>query len=426
VLAATTLPEAHVFAARAVAGPHRRALETAAAEVVIALLRAPFEPTVRLGLGELDRRFDPARPDLVLVDLLLSSDAPRARERAREWLRRCAPLWTQDPEWVLIFLGSPDAETASLAADLAAPALHEQPELRRALAGRLLALLRAPERGPGTHDVYARVAREALPGEIGALLGVADLVGMVTSGSPPLQALGGDLLGRRPEAIDELGLEGLVVLAGHEVAAVRAAAHSLIRSATERFRSDPAALLLLVESDWADTRTLAFDLLRGAIGLETLGPDALMGLLDSNRVDVQDVGRELARRHMAALDPRVLMTRLCEHPHPNMRRFALDLIVTHLPDDPSALARVEPFFRAAMLDLRPDRLLKRRVIDFLLRRGLCDADQARIAARLLGEFARMDVRADFEHALEALVRLGLAHPGLAMPVTVAVDLGGVV
>jgi hypothetical protein len=253
---------------------------------------------------------------------------------------------------------------------------------------------------------------------------VADLVGMITSGSPPLQALGGDLLGRRPEAIDELGLEGLVVLAGHEVAAVRAASHALIRQATERFRSDPAPLLLLVESDWADTRTLAFDLLRGSIGPETLGPDALIGLLDSNRVDVQDLGRELARQ-MVGLDPRLLMTRLSEHPHPNMRRFALDLIVTHLPDGPSALARLERFFRATMLDLRPDRLLKRRVIDFLLRRGLGDADQAEIAARLLGEFVRMDVRADFEHALEALVRLGLAHPGLRMPVAVAVDLGGV-
>jgi hypothetical protein len=422
VLAAARLPEAHVFAARAVAGPHRRTLETAASEVVIALLRAPFEPTVRLGLGELDRRFDPARPDLVLVDLLLSGDVPIARELGRGWLRRCAPLWTQDPEWVVIFLSSPDAETATLAADLAAPALGTQPELRRPLAVRLLALLRAPERGPGTHDVYARVAREALPGEIGALLGVADLVGMITSGSPPLQALGGDLLGRRPEAIDELGLEGLVVLAGHEVAAVRAAAHALIRQAAERFRSDPVPLLLLVESDWADTRTLAFDLLRGSIGPETLGPDGLIGLLDSNRVEVQDLGRELAR-HMVGLDPRILMARLCEHPHPNMRRFALDLIVTHLPDGPSALAKLEPFFRAAMLDLKPDRLLKRRVIDFLLRRGLGDVDQARIAARLLGEFVRMDVRADFEHALEALVRLGLAHPGLTMPV--AVDLGGV-
>jgi hypothetical protein len=71
-----------------------------------------------------------------------------------------------------------------------------------------------------------------------------------------------------------------------------------------------------------------------------------------------------------------------------------------------------------MLDLRPDRLLKRRSIDFLLSRGLRDADQARVAVRLLGEFVRMDVRSDFEHALEAIVRLNLAYPGVPSPVAV--------
>ena len=107
--------------------------------------------------------------------------------------------------------------------------------------------------------------------EVGALLSVADLVTMVTQGSPALQALAADLLGRRPEAVAHLGLEGLADLAQHEVAAVREAAHALMRTAAAHFRADPAPLFLLVESDWADTRALAFDLLRTEIGLETLG-----------------------------------------------------------------------------------------------------------------------------------------------------------
>jgi len=76
-----------------------------------------------------------------------------------------------------------------------------------------------------------------------------------------------------------------------------------------------------------------------------------------------------------------------------------------------------------MLDLRPDRLVKRRVVDFILRQGLHDPESAQIAARLLGEFVRLAVRADFEHALEAIVRLNLAFPGLVSPV--AVNLAGV-
>ena len=75
-----------------------------------------------------------------------------------------------------------------------------------------------------------------------------------------------------------------------------------------------------------------------------------------------------------------------------MRRFALDLVVEYLPDGADPLAHLGLFFRAALLDLGPDRLVKRRVIDFLLRRGLRDPYQAEVAAGLLGEFARMDVR----------------------------------
>ena len=192
---------------------------------------APYEPTVQLGLEELERRFDPDRPDLHLLEVLLSDELPRARELGRRWLRLAAPFWTRDRERVLVFLALPDAETVALAAELAADRLRADPEMRRVLAAWLLARLRAPEAGPGTHDVYARIARESLAEEMGALLNVSDLVAMVNDGTPPVQAMAGALLARRPEALAHLGLEGLAALAGHEVAAVRAAAHALMRAA---------------------------------------------------------------------------------------------------------------------------------------------------------------------------------------------------
>jgi hypothetical protein len=423
VLGAARLPEAHVFAARAIGGPHRAVLEAARTDAILPMLRAPYAPTVQLGLDELERRFDPQRPDWPLLDQVLSDPLPQARQLGRRWLRLTAPLWTRDQEWVLVFLAFPDAETASLAAELAAESLRDRPAIRQALAVRLLALLLVPEASPGTHDVYSRVGREALADEIGSLLGVPDLLTMITGSSPPAQALAGVLLARRPEAVAQLGLEGLAALAQHEVAAVRAASHALLRSAIPQLRDDPSLLLLLVESDWDDTRNLAFDLLRREVDTETLGPEALMGLLDSNRKDVQDVARELVKKHLADLKPRVLVSRLIEHPHLNMRRFALDLAVEYLPDGADELARLAWFFRAAVLDLWPDRLIKRRVIDFLLGRGLRDHYQAEVAAQILGEFARIDVRGDIEHALEALARLSLAYPGLKSPVVV--EIGGV-
>ncbi|MGE3819286.1 MAG: HEAT repeat domain-containing protein [Isosphaeraceae bacterium] len=415
ILKTARLPEAHAFAVRAIQARHVHILESLSQDDLIALLTAPYPETGALGLAELDRRFDPSRPDLAILDRVLSCDVPQARELGRRWLRLAAPLWTSDQEWVLIFLAFPDAETASLAGELAARSLRDHPAMRRALAARLLDRLRAPEPSPGAHDVYARLAGDALAEETSALLSVPDLVLLCETGSPPLQALAGKLLSHRPEAVAHLGAEGLVELAGHEIADVRLAAHGLIRSNVERFRSDPSPLFLLVESDWHDTRSLAFELLRDRLGFDVLGFEGLVGLLDSNRPDVREVGRSLARTHADRLDLRTLARRMVEHPAPDARRFALDLAVDHLPDGDQALRDLSWFLRSALLELHPDRLLKRRVVDFLLTRGRRDPHQAEVAARLLADASRMAVRSDAEHAREALARLALAWPDLRLP-----------
>src|SRR5262249_21398686 len=157
------------------------------------------------------------------------------------------------------------------------------------------------------------------------------IVSLVTNGSPTAQAIGGDLLGRRPDAVAELGLERLGAPAQHEIAAVRAAAHRLFRSPVELLHRDPSPPFVLVESDWADARTLAGDLLRSEIRAEALGLEGIVGLLDSNRVDVQEVGCDLVRKHFASLPAAELIFRLVEHPHPALRRFTLELILGHLP-----------------------------------------------------------------------------------------------
>ena len=93
-----------------------------------------------------------------------------------------------------------------------------------------------------------------------------------------------------------------------------------------------------------------------------------------------------------------------------MRRFALELAEKHLPKGDEPLAELQRFFRTCLFDLWPDRRVKRRVADFLLQRGLEDPQQAELAAHILADLARVHGRADFERALEALVRLKLAHP----------------
>jgi hypothetical protein len=422
VLTSARVAEAHPFAVRAVSADHPQVLHEAITAEVVALLHAPYEPTVRLGLQELERRFDPANPDWQLLLALLASGRPAARTLGQRWVRLTAHLWLRAADLILALVAIPSSELRALVVELTAARAAADRDVRQALARRLVELLRLPEAAPGAHERYVHLAREVLVEELAALVGVAELVEWITGGPPAVKALAGDLLRLHPEAVQELGLERLTGLARHEVAAVRAAAHALIRSAVDRLRADPSLLFILVESEWEDTRRLAFELLRTRIDVEALGLDGLCGLLDSNRPDVQEVGRELAVRHLAELPADELAARLAQHPDPGMRGFALDLVVQHLPTGERALAPLLGFCRAALLDLRPDRLVKRRVIDFLTARGLQDEGQARVVAAILGDIVRLQGRADFENALEALVRLQLVYPDLKT--TVRLPAGG--
>ncbi|MFO0606487.1 MAG: hypothetical protein U0324_25165 [Polyangiales bacterium] len=398
---------------------HPEALHAATHAEVLAMLGAPHDDAVALASAELERRFDPALPDWSLVEALLGDGRPTVRALGQRFLASTAPLWTADVERVVHFLGSADAGTRTVAAGLVVASLDDADVWhRRELAERLLAILQAGEPTAGAHEGYARVARDGLAKEFSDLLGIDELMAMVTKGSPAAQAVGGTVLGHKPEALAALGLPRVLAMAIHDVAAVREAAQGMLGSALDELKKDPSVLFTLAESEWADTREFAFDTLRTKVDLAALGLDGYVGLCDSNRPEVQAFGREVVLRDIASLDMGELIHRLSQHPAPAMRRFALDLVVGHLKPGFVALARLENFFRACLFDLWPSRVEKRNVVDFLLARGLVDERQAEVASRVLGDFVRTKGRQDFERALDALVRLRMAHPEVESRVNV--------
>ncbi|HEV7302370.1 MAG TPA: hypothetical protein VGN72_23730 [Tepidisphaeraceae bacterium] len=427
LLAAARLVDVHQFAHRALLRGHMAVVQHAPTNAVLKMLDAPFEPTVELALSELKRRFDPAAPDFALVARLAADARPTARDLGQQFMRDTSDRWTGDVEAVVEFLLSPQPTTRLLAADLTIAALARGDQAanhRRALATRLLDVLRTPSAAGSEEDVLesvARVCREALLDDL-ASLSTADVLSLLEAASPSAKAVAGDLLGRRPEAADDLGLPRLVMLANHPLAAVRGAAIALLRVSEASWQREPSALFALIDSEWSDVRAAVLDLVRTRLDFTTLGTAGIIGLLDSNRPDVQDLGVELARRHLAQLDAVDLVNRLSEHPHPHARPFALELATAHLPPGAAALSELERFFRTVLLDTRPTaaRTPRRNVIALLLSRGLLDAQQAAIVARVLGEVVKFQGRAEFERAMDALVRLKLAHPqadlaGISLP-----------
>src|SRR5687767_14560171 len=104
---------------------------------------------------------------------------------------------------------------------------------------------------------------------------------------------------------------------------------------------------------------------------------------------------------MDRLDIHELLARLGQHPSPLMRSYAVDLAVRHLKPGFVRLAKLELLFRAALLDVWPNRKTKRTVIKFLSERGQQDENQAEVAVQILGDFVRTQTLDDRERALQA-------------------------
>jgi hypothetical protein len=411
LLASAKVLEVQQFAYRSVIARHPDLPQLATAKELVGMLTAVHPDTVELALKELDRRFDPSKPDWALLDVLMADERAAIREHAVALLTRCSDQWTSDIERIVRFVGAPDALLRSTAASLVLAALPAADAwFRRELAERVLAILQGPEPGEGAHDGFARIARDGLSEELNAILGLDEILAMIDKGSIAAKVAGGALLGSRPEAVELLGTERILAMAMSDIAAVRQSAHALLGASVARLKADPSMLFALTDCEWKDTRTFAFELLRGPVDVAALGLDGIVGLCDSNREDVQAFGREMALKHFDSLDSAELLHRLAEHPSPVIRRFAVDLAVAHLKEGFVALSRLEAFFRRALLDVLPDRREKRLVVEFLRERGLRDERQAEVASRVLGEFVRTRAKADFELALDALVRLKLQYP----------------
>ena len=442
VLAKARVPEFARFALDAVRQRHPDLPRQATADELLGMLDAPLEDAAELAAVELRRRLDADDPPWDLVRRLADDGRGEAREVAYEVLRRRADVWAGDVDRVAALMTGPRAETADVAAGVLVERLPaEADQVRRAVAGRLLEILRDPpppvpvpiEEGADAAeaaamfaaaddprlDAVARVLAEALAAEADEQAGPTAALPALLNGPAPAATVAAAVLARRDDAADALGLDGLLALADHDLAAVRAAAMRIVAETPRLWENDPTPLLAVAEGRWPDARLAALSLLFDRVDFDRLGVDALQSLLDSTMIDVRTAAMRAAADNLDRLDAAELAGRLAEHPACDVRLFAFDLAATHLPADAASLIRLRPLLVSSLLDATPSRAAKRRAFDALARLGTADAEAARVAADVLLPVRRSAVAADAERATSALVTVKLAHPDAFAGVRIA-------
>jgi hypothetical protein len=139
------------------------------------------------------------------------------------------------------------------------------------------------------------------------------------------------------------------------------------------------------------------------------------GLLDLPYPDVQRAARALIERRFADFDAPEYLLQAAESPDDSVMRWAAEIIMRRLPDDPARLSRLLPFWRRLLLRVNTGGAVKRRLAGFLRETALRHPASALAAAvpGLLAGMARSASRGEFERGLSTALRLSASSPDVA-------------
>ncbi len=287
----------------------------------------------------------------------------------------------------------------------------------RTVADRLHASLFQTEAGEGAHDDALRW----LTGPLATFAPARDVSGTwraLQARSTGAQRYGAWALGAR--VATDFSLRQWATLARHADVLVRQTAlqalDALLPAAPAPAQVDE--LLPLVETAFDDAKVYTQTLIGERLPDESLSIDLLISLVDHPSLWVQALGRSRLVRRMSAADAALCLTRLSQHPGPQVQLFVTQWLLELPTDDPAALAQrlrgLTPYFLAVLSQVHRGRTAKSRVIDFL-RAQTVAPDTAEVVASI---FARQVVTAsltDKPQYIAGLRDIAARHPGIALP-----------
>jgi hypothetical protein len=410
VLASARHPWARSFALDAVCSRHTGVLAEAAPHDLLGMAASDDARVVDLALAELRRRFEPLTVPLDLVWALSASRSDAVRLLGVRWLSECAPRWLLNVDDGLRFLSIPEPRSREIVVRLvSASLLHQGASERRAWAEAVAGALEGDEAAPGAHAALAEVVLRALMDDVLAICPLPRAIAWMESGSEGALAVGAQVLARKRGAFDVLGASAVLALAQDDRAAVRRAAHALLKDANEDVTRDPSTACALLESAWADSRAVGRAMLE-SVDVARLTLDALFVIVDVVRADALEVALDILRRAAVHLDVTEIAARLAQHPAPAARDAGVVLAHKQLRPGVVALVRVEPLLRATLLRVGRTRHACDAAFEILETRGAVDPSQAEVVVGVLSDVLRAGGLRDRERALAGLTSIALLFP----------------
>lgn len=299
------------------------------------------------------------------------------------------------------------------------------PDFTEHLAQRLVILLVQPEKHEGVHSRLLEVLRE-LP-EWTKYIDLETARLLLKSASPQAQEAGGLVIAAHFEDWrDEVSTEEIIDLTNHEVLAVRDASWKIGLSAEKRFRaeanpyanSEVSLLVRALDAKWDDSRNFWFGFFRERLTAAELTPEILVAICDSVKEPVQKFGRDLLQTYFKAENGADYMLRLSEHPTANMQLFVTNYLESYATDSPERILQLAPYFVRVLSLVNRGRTAKTRVLSFLEREAMKNAETAQIAADILARQSATFAIGDKAAIIQTMLKIRHKFPEIALPIEV--------
>lgn len=422
--------------------PENNERAAAAAGLLLRVLEAPLKEIGTQVLRDLIRHPLPALGELAgelmlrhakrdalpgeLLEMLLASPHASVRLLGGRLLALTpADLIKDDPEALVLFATSANAELREGTRTLLGEVAQRYPDIGRVIAARLVESLLIPQPdGAPAHIVsllraeLAHVLPTVEPAKILKLIGAL---------SPHAREAGGLLLSQLGP--DDLGIDEIGRLASHEILAIRRGAWALAAAAVHRFQLAPVAVARLVDSAWADTRAFAFAFVREV--LKTVNAETIIAICDSIRPEVQAFGKQLLHEQFQAADAGTYLVKLAEHPSANIQLLVSGMLEHHVaprmegdglaPDPAGALARIRvlaPYLITVLSQVNRGRVAKERVIALLRREAAVSVEAATVIAPILDRQSVTIAITQKHPLISTMVDVATTFPAVTLPITI--------
>ncbi len=349
--------------------------------------------------------FNPLNPDKNLVKCFLNCEFEPARALAHEWVKSSISFWKGDKKFIIDLLFSRWEDNHCFAMELVA-LYRDNPDIISEYIKILMSVITKEEYIKGLHTVIVKGLMSDFSEEL-KLLSNEKIFLLLKAPSPCVQELGGNLLKERP--VDPFTVDGqmLITCACHDILSIREAGMDMIKKSISRWSADMTELTELAESKWEVTRAFVFNILEEHFSVNQFTSDIVLKLYDSNYKDVQEFAMKILGKYLSD-GYHVEFIKFTEHP--DIKEFALELIIENLSPEPDNIKMLMPFFRSILFNVNKGRKAKDKLFKYMGKIATNNAFIATEIMSLLEEFAGTMTERDFSNCLTIMTGIIKKYP----------------